>query len=537
MFKLTYQGIATIILTAGISMPAAALDFYFDGYGGFTDPDMVNPPPTPADGADTNLTEDFDKPVLFDNVSSFDPDINAFGSFEWATNLAEHSHLTINELDPDLNPPSGFADPVQDSATVDDPNGSVMGWLVHHNEPQAAPVFGPDNLAVHYHVDIYEDVARTGLLFQSGPMDFTLDVMETRNAGDLVNGLCLDNDGGLTGNDTGNSTPCPDRFRVASGWPVNPVAGGEPFEREIGTFTHQGNRYRVVMSGFWDNGNLIGEAWSAENQHNQFDMHVRVETVGPVSVRFEGEGDGGTGSTGPMELLLGLLALPLLARRRGQRRNAILLGSALLLVAAVLLAGTANADENPWYVGAGIGLADIDVDDDDYDRDLAKRGYTTSSSLDDTDTGWKVFGGYRFTKNWAVEGAYVDLGDVTSKTTVIDGPAGFTAQDFVNTAARVHPYSVDGFTLSGVGTWPVNEKFSLFAKLGIFKWDADIKVECVGCGFPVKAPDDESGTDWTAGVGAGYEFNDEFGMRLEFERYATDRDDVNFFSVSGLYRF
>jgi hypothetical protein len=76
----------------------------------------------------------------------------------------------------------------------------------------------------------------------------------------------------------------------------------------------------------------------------------------------------------------------------------------------------------------------------------------------------------------------------------------------------------------------------LFAKLGIFKWDADIKVECVGCGFPVKAPDDESGTDWTAGAGAGYDFNDEFGMRLEFERYATDRDDVNFFSVSGLFR-
>ena len=535
MFKPTAQGIAIILLAAGIGAPVHALDFYIDGYGGFTDPDMVNPPPTPADGADTNLTVDFDQPFLFTNPSSFDPDINAFGSFEWATDLGEHSHLTINELGPDINPPGSFADPVQDSVTVDDTNGSVMGWLVHHNEPQAAPVFGPDNLSVHYHLDIYEDNARTGLLFQSGPMDFTLDVMETINGG--VNGLCLDNDGGLTGNDTGNATPCPDRFRVAAGWPVNPVSGGEPFEREIGTFTHRGNIYRVVMSGFWDNGNLIGEAWSAENQHNQFDMHVRVETVGPVSIIFKGEGDGGTGSTGPMELLLGLLVLPLLARRRGQRRNTIMLGCTLLLATAALLAGTVNAEENPWYVGAGIGLADIDVDADDYDRDLAKRGYTTSSSLDDTDTGWKLFGGYRFTRNWAVEGAYVDLGDVTSKTKVKDGPAGFTAQDFVNTAARVHPYSVDGFTLSGVGTWPVNEKFSLFAKLGIFNWEADIKVECVGCGSSVRKPDDESGTDWTAGIGAGYDINDEFGLRLEFERYATDRDDVNFFSVSGLYRF
>jgi OOP family OmpA-OmpF porin len=533
MFKLAYQGIAAIILTVGISAPIHALDFYFDGYGGFTDPDMVNPPPTPADGADTNSTVDFPQPFKFENPSGFDPDINAFGSFQWDINLSTHSHLTINELDPDLIPPSGFEDPVQDSTTVDDPNGSVVGWLIHHNE-SITTGFGPDNLAVHYHVDIYEDVARTGLLFQSGPMDFTLDVMETHNNGDLVNGLCLDNDSGLTGSDTGNSTPCPDRFRVTSGWSVNPVAGGEPFESEIGTFTHMGNRYRVVMSGFWDNGNLISEAWSAEGTHNQFDIHVRVETDGPSSIMFKG--DGGSGSTGPMELLLGLLALPLLARRRGQRRNVIMLGCILLLVAAVLLAGTANADENPWYAGAGVGLADIDVDDDDYDRDLAQRGYTTSSSLDDTATGWKLFGGYRFTRNWAVEAAYVDLGDVTSETTVKDGPPGFTAQDFVDTAVKVHPYSVDGFTLSGVGTWPVNKKFSLFAKLGIFKWDADIKVECVGCGFPVKAPDDESGTDWTAGAGAGYDFNDEFGMRLEFERYATDRDDVNFFSVSGLFR-
>lgn len=278
MFNLNPNSIAIILLSAGISMPVAALDFYFDGYGGFTDPEMVDPPPTPDDGADSNSTEDFEKPVLFDNISNFDPDINAFGSFEWEINQAQRSHLTINELNPDTHPPDDFADPVQDSVTVNSTSGSVMGWLIHHNETIGG-TFGPDNLSVHYHVDIYEDAARTGLLFQTGPMDFTLDVMETLNSGDPVNGLCLDNDGGKAGNDTGFATPCPDRFRVASGWPVNPLPGGEVFDRNIGNFRYRGVLYHVSMSGFWDNGNLIGEAWSAEGTHSQFNMRVRVVTA------------------------------------------------------------------------------------------------------------------------------------------------------------------------------------------------------------------------------------------------------------------
>lgn len=279
MFKLISNGITSILLAAGISMPVAALDFYFDGYGGFTDPEMANPSPTPADGADSNSTEDFEKPILFNHLSNFDPDINAFGSFEWRINQAEHSHLTINELNPDMHPPGDFADPVRDSVTVNDLNGSVVGWLIHHNEVLISTSFGPDNLSVHYHVDVYEDDARTGLLFHSGPMDFTLDVMETRNEGAHVNGLCLDDDGGLAGNDTGFATPCPDRFRVASGWPVNPVSGGESFDRNIGNFRYRGVLYHVFMSGFWHNDNLVGEAWSAENQHQQFDVRVRVVTA------------------------------------------------------------------------------------------------------------------------------------------------------------------------------------------------------------------------------------------------------------------
>lgn len=272
-------------LWLGISAPAGAVDFYFDGYGGFTDPGEITPT-TPADGADTNNTVDFPAPVEFGNASGFDTDITSFHTFAWIADEGDHSHLSINELTPNLPPDSTtFDDPVQGAITVDTAPGEVIGWLIHHNEV-ISQLFGPDNVAIHYHLDIYADAAKTQLLWQSGAMEFTLDVMETENAGAGGSGVCLDNDGGTTGSDTGFATPCPDRFRFAPGWPTNPTSP-TPVDAVIGVFEHQGTYYAVFMSGFWDNGTLIGEAWSDEGTHNQFNVRARIESIATPTVDIE----------------------------------------------------------------------------------------------------------------------------------------------------------------------------------------------------------------------------------------------------------
>ena len=260
---------------------------------------------------------------------------------------------------------------------------------------------------------------------------------------------------------------------------------------------------------------------------------------------FTGKGEGAA-SAGPIELLLGLLALPLvLARRIGRKRGSRLLALAGmmavtgLVTASLVLAmnSTALAADSGWYAGAGIGSANTDVDVSDYDRDLGALGYTTSSTIDDSDIGWKLFGGYEFDRNWSVEGTYVNLGDVTSSTTVSAGPAGWTPQDFVDAAATVHPYSIDGIAATAKGTYPFGNGVAVFAKLGLFAWKADIEVHCVGCTPPASQPDDKSGFDWTAGLGASYDFAENYGVRAEWERFATDRNDVDFFSASVQYRF
>jgi hypothetical protein len=268
------------LLLLGAAATVNAQNFYFNGYGGFSDPNEVMPA-SPADGADDDSDVGFLPPYDFANQSTFDTDVNAWATFEWFADQADHSHLSINELTPE-NPPasSNFADPLEGSIAVDSPDGAVIGWLIHHNEVLfGGTPFGPDNIAVHYHLDIYADAAKSRLLWSSGPLAFTLDMMETRNNGDVgANGICRDNNGGTTGDPTGFSPPCPDRFRVAEGWPSNPTGDGM-FEHPVGTFQYQDTWYSVTLSGFWDGDTLIGQAWSAENTHNRFDIRATVTSL------------------------------------------------------------------------------------------------------------------------------------------------------------------------------------------------------------------------------------------------------------------
>ena len=73
--------------------------------------------------------------------------------------------------------------------------------------------------------------------------------------------------------------------------------------------------------------------------------------------------------------------------------------------------GAFAADEKGWYLGAGYGQSEAAVDKAKINGAYVTGSYTSASTTaDETDTGWKLFGGYQFTRNWAVELAYVDLG-------------------------------------------------------------------------------------------------------------------------------
>jgi opacity protein-like surface antigen len=160
-----------------------------------------------------------------------------------------------------------------------------------------------------------------------------------------------------------------------------------------------------------------------------------------------------------------------------------------LIAASAFAMSPAMAQDSGFYVGAGIGDFGVEVD-----------------GFSDSDTAFKVFGGYKFAKYFAADLEYLDGGTVEDGGLEID---------------------VSGFNLSGVGILPVGEKFNLFAKLGMILWDAETN------GFG-----DDSGEDFSWGIGAGYSFTDQFGMQLEYQGFEIeDTDTVDLISVSASWTF
>lgn len=147
---------------------------------------------------------------------------------------------------------------------------------------------------------------------------------------------------------------------------------------------------------------------------------------------------------------------------------------------------------NPYFFGGSIGASQ------------ASSYCSGESNCEDTDTAWKVFGGYKFTDKLSVEGAYMNLGDIHKN--------GENAQ-------------VTALSAYGVGTLPVTEQFDVFGKVGATRWSSD------------NTNGSENGFGASYGVGAKMNINETTKLRAEWEKVldveTTDSGstDVNMLSV------
>lgn len=190
-----------------------------------------------------------------------------------------------------------------------------------------------------------------------------------------------------------------------------------------------------------------------------------------------------------------------------------------LLAGAMAPAGVLHAWEEGPYLGFAIGATDYDLGLSDYDD-----GNIVSGSVDNSSTGYKIFGGYRLTPNVAVELYFADLGD-----TGFRGQAAGAAVEHWCFGTVDSKVEADGFGLSLLGNVPVGRNFNLYGKFGIFGWDAKAR-ETDSCGRFV---DSDSGTELTFGAGASYQLNYRTSVQLEWERYRDifDSFDVDFISL------
>ena len=180
----------------------------------------------------------------------------------------------------------------------------------------------------------------------------------------------------------------------------------------------------------------------------------------------------------------------------------------------------AQMSAESFYAGIGAGQGK----GKDICSDVASIGIT---SCDDTANGYRIFGGYQFHKNFAVELGYADFGKADASGVVLSVPV--SAE-----------WKATAWDVSAVGILPVADKFSVFGRVGIAMWNVDLDVNAAG--FP--ASQSSSGADPVYGVGAQYDFTNHFGLRGEWARYSnvgdsdtTGQTDVDVTGVSVLYRF
>lgn len=186
---------------------------------------------------------------------------------------------------------------------------------------------------------------------------------------------------------------------------------------------------------------------------------------------------------------------------------------AALLWAAAALAQVAAPGEG-WYLGDGIRPA--------------------TPTVEDTDIGYRNFGGYRFTRHWGVELGYSDLGRGNGGAE----PAAYAVEKF--------GYQTSAWTLAGTGVLPLGETFSLQGRLG---WSmatpdatlapAGLGAGALGQGLGSALPRYRSTMLW--GFGGQYDWSDRFGLRVDYNNFGR-LDDQNgtrsdLWSINAVVRF
>jgi len=198
-------------------------------------------------------------------------------------------------------------------------------------------------------------------------------------------------------------------------------------------------------------------------------------------------------------------------------------GIVLVLMSISLIPRLAGAVEAGFYVGGNYGQSDTELDIEPfqalalffYDVSGTTFGERSSMLEDGKDSTFSFFGGYRFSKHWAIEGGYTDFGKRVYREHTT-GRFGWELPDEVPLHAidqKITTHST-ALTVSGLGILPLSYRSELFARAGILYAQNAVKIR------GTFHADSRGGaaSSWLAGVGGSFTFADVYAVRLEFQR-------------------
>ena len=188
-------------------------------------------------------------------------------------------------------------------------------------------------------------------------------------------------------------------------------------------------------------------------------------------------------------------------------------------------------DTTGWYAGGDVGRSSATIANSRVTAGLAGAGLATTSIVDrDRSTGYKLYGGYKFNQNFALEGGYVDLGKF-----------GFTANT-LPTGTLNGDIRLKGLNLDLVGILPVTEKFSVLGRVGAASLQARDSFSGTGAVGVSNPNPSKRDTNYKIGVGVEYALTDRLGARAEIERYRVNdavgnKGHIDMVSVGLVYHF
>ena len=228
--------------------------------------------------------------------------------------------------------------------------------------------------------------------------------------------------------------------------------------------------------------------------------------------------------------------------------------SAGLVLGVLCLASTPGAhaqsptqSDEGFYLGVGFGPSKFDQSKADFDAGVSgtftNAGFTVlnpASTLETSSTEFHGLFGYKFSSYYGFELGFVDVGKLSYSASMTLTGGGLPSPSPGSISGEV---SSKGPLLSVIGTIPLQKRWEIFGRLGLFYADTTIDLDAKISGVAGSSSVSARSTDWALGIGGALNLNRRFSIRLEYQKLKdvgdpdqTGQSDVDVIDLGLLIR-
>ena len=200
-----------------------------------------------------------------------------------------------------------------------------------------------------------------------------------------------------------------------------------------------------------------------------------------------------------------------------------------------------------WYFGVTGGQAEFDLNKAEIDE-IVLDAFSIAglpviagaSTLDDSDTTFSLFGGYRFSPYFGVEIGFLDFGAAEYRASGVVDPIGPQLPVGVSMSQDVE---LSGFTATALGAVPIGNAFDVHGRLGVLFADTEVSATVSDASFSASESVSADSQDFFYGLGLGFQLGQNWAFSLDWQQFKdvgdddeTGEADVNRLSLGVIYK-